>query len=91
VFLLLQRDIGAERVAEAGDIQLDLLRLHEQRVTVGEGHESLAVVIDGALAPQHRQLTDGDVRQGRPEPSVDQLDELCPCRTTAVELQMMEP
>jgi hypothetical protein len=32
---LLQRDFGAERVTEAGDIQLDLLRFYEQWVGHG--------------------------------------------------------
>jgi hypothetical protein len=55
------------------------------------GHELLAVVVYGALAAEQRQFAQWRVCQRWPEAVVYQLDEVRPCRKTAVELEPMEP
>jgi hypothetical protein len=50
---LLQRDVGAEWVAEAGDEELYLLWLSDGWVTSRERHELLAELVDEAGPVQH--------------------------------------
>jgi hypothetical protein len=79
-----------ERITEAGDKHLNLLRLGQGGVATGEGDEALGVVIHYACAPQHGEFTNGAVIERRPEARIHELHELGPCRPPAVKLHAVK-
>jgi hypothetical protein len=61
------------------------------RITARQHHELVAVVIDGAIPPQQRQLTDRTLSKGWTKVRVDELDEPWPRRRATVELDTVVP
>jgi hypothetical protein len=49
---LLQGDVDAKRLAQAGREQLNLVCLRDRRITTRQGHELLAVVVHRAGVPE---------------------------------------
>jgi hypothetical protein len=61
------------------------------RVTTEQRHKLVALIFDGAIPPEQRQLTDRAFRKGWPETCVDELDETGPRRWSSIELNAVVP
>jgi hypothetical protein len=87
----LKHDIRAERITEAGDEQLDLLRLQQRCIATGQGDEALGVIIHRVRASQHGELIDGAVDEWWPELCIHELHKLWPSQLTAIRFHSIEP
>jgi hypothetical protein len=64
---LLELYVRAQGITEVGDVELDLLVLHQRLVAAGELHEAGRVVVHVPSAAQPCQLLDRAGRQWRSE------------------------
>jgi hypothetical protein len=88
---LLQCHISPQRVAQAGDEELDLLLFGQGCVATRQRNEALAELIGGVETAQYGQLADGAVCQRWPEACIDELDKLRLGGAAAVEFHAVEP
>jgi hypothetical protein len=74
----LQGDICAQGLSKAYHEELNLMILRDGRVTAGQGHEPRTKVVDEAFTPEKSELADRAVVEQRPEPDLNELDEMIP-------------
>jgi hypothetical protein len=70
---------------------LDLLILRDARITVGDRHEALVLVVHQAILAKKGEFTNRSIGQQWPEANVCQLDKPIPRRRPTVELQSVIP
>jgi len=87
----LQFHVNPQGIAEAGGEEINLLPLGDIVTTCEEEQELILVLRDRSSPAEVRQLTQGIAAHRRSESSVDEVDELRPCRDAAVPVQAVVP